>query len=151
MAFRELERALRSIFPFTRKGDIVVYDGTDAVGLPAGTDGYVLTADSAEAAGIKWAAASGGGGGGNSVTAVLDFGASFTDKAQTVVNGQAWVTAASEIVTQVKTPAGVDPDELRLLDFAPVISDIVVGTGFTVTLYSEPEARGAYDVMCVGV
>lgn len=92
-----------------------------------------------------------GGGSGNSVTTTLAFGASFTDKAQTVVTGQAWVTATSEIVAQVRTPTGVDPDEMRLLDFKPVISNLVVGTGFTVSLYSDAEAVGDYDVMCVAV
>jgi hypothetical protein len=92
-----------------------------------------------------------GGGSGNSVTTTLAFGASFTDKAQTVVTGQAWVTTNSEIIAQVLTPSGTDPDEMRLLDFKPVISDLVAATGFTVTLYSEPEAKGDYSVMCVGV
>jgi len=91
------------------------------------------------------------GGGGNSVTTTLAFGASFTDKAQTVVTGQAWVTSTSEISVTVKTPSGVDPDEMRLLDFKPVVSDLVAGTGFTVTLYSEPEAKGDYDIMCIGI
>lgn len=89
--------------------------------------------------------------GGNSVAVTCDFGASFTDKAQTVVTGQTWVTASSEITAQVLTPSGTDPDEIRLLDLRPVISDLVAGTGFTVTLYSEPEAKGSYTVMCIGV
>jgi hypothetical protein len=92
-----------------------------------------------------------GGGAGNGVIVACNFGASYTDKAQTVVTGQAWVTGTSKIVAQVSTPTGVDPDEIRLLDLVPVISNIVVGTGFTVTLFSEPEALGSYDVMCVGV
>lgn len=91
------------------------------------------------------------GGGGNSVTASLDFGASWNDKAQTVVTGQTWVTTNSEIIAQVLCPSGTDPDEIRLLELKPVISDLVAGTGFTVTLYSEPEAKGTYSVMCVGV
>lgn len=95
-------------------------------------------------------AISGGGGGGNSVTATVNFGASFTDKAQTVVAAP-WAIAGTEIVAHVMTPAGVDPDEMYLLDFKPVISDLNPGVGFTVTLYSEPEATGSYDVMCVGV
>lgn len=96
----------------------------------------------------------GGGGGGsgpNVVNVTLAFGASFTDKAQTVVTGQAWVGAGSTIAAQVLTPSGVDPDEMRLLDLKPSISDLVAGTGFTVTLYSEPEAKGNYTVMCMGV
>lgn len=93
----------------------------------------------------------GGGGGGNSVSVECVFGPAFTDKAQTVVTGQAWVTANSEIVAQVLTPSGTDPDEMYLLDLKPVISDKVAGVGFTVTLYSQPEAKGSYFAMCIGV
>ena len=44
------------------KGDLVVGSATnDAAILGVGTNNYVLTADSAEATGLKWAAAGGGG------------------------------------------------------------------------------------------
>lgn len=89
--------------------------------------------------------------GGNSVTQTVDFGSTFTDKAELVVTGQSWVTATSEIITQIKTPTGVDPDEMRLFEFDIVISDLVDGVGFTITVYSEPEATGTYDIMCIGI
>lgn len=45
------------------KGDLIVGDGVgDATILGVGTNGHVLTADSTQASGVKWAAASGGGG-----------------------------------------------------------------------------------------
>jgi len=45
------------------KGDLVVGSADNtAARIAVGTDGFVLTADSAEATGVKWAASSGGGG-----------------------------------------------------------------------------------------
>lgn len=117
--------------------------GTDATINAAGANAGVMSAaDKAKLDGITPAI---------SVTATCDFGALFTDKAKTVVTGQTWVTAGSEIVASVRTPASVDPDEMYLLDIKPVISDLVAGVGFTVTLYSQPEAKGSYDVMCIGI
>lgn len=42
---------------FATKGDLLSYTGSANVVVPAGTDGHVLVADSAQANGIKWAAA----------------------------------------------------------------------------------------------
>jgi hypothetical protein len=46
--------------PLTTKGDLYTYSTADAR-LGVGTNGQVLTADSAEATGLKWATAGGGG------------------------------------------------------------------------------------------
>lgn len=67
--------------PLTTKGDIFCYSTADDR-LPVGTDGHVLTADSTQAKGIKWAAAASAG-----TNALLD-GSTHTDTlAGTVVRG----------------------------------------------------------------
>lgn len=50
------------------KGDIIVHDGTDYQRLGVGSNNQVLTADSAQSEGIKWAAASSGTGEINYIT-----------------------------------------------------------------------------------
>lgn len=47
--------------PLTTKGDLFGYSTGDAR-IPVGADTYVLTADSTQALGVKWAAGGGGGG-----------------------------------------------------------------------------------------
>ena len=49
-----------SASPLTTKGDVYTYSTANAR-LAVGTNDYVLTADSAEATGLKWAAVTGGG------------------------------------------------------------------------------------------
>lgn len=53
--------AFDALSPTTTKGDLIVYNGTDNVRQAVGADNYVLTADSAQATGVKWAPASGSG------------------------------------------------------------------------------------------
>lgn len=47
--------------PTTTKGDIIAHDGSGNVRVAVGSNDQVLTADSAQAAGVKWAAAAAGG------------------------------------------------------------------------------------------
>ena len=52
--------AFDALAPTTSKGDLIAHNGTDNVRVSAGTNGYVLTADSSAAAGVAWAASGGG-------------------------------------------------------------------------------------------
>ncbi|ASD62624.1 tail fiber domain-containing protein [Bdellovibrio bacteriovorus] len=47
--------AFNALSPLTTKGDVLVRDATNNIRLPVGTNGQVLTADSAVTAGVKWA------------------------------------------------------------------------------------------------
>ncbi len=83
-----------------------------------------------------------------SVTATVDFGASFTHYATVAVTGQAWVTALSKIVAM---PSGGNPMENAILQFSPTVSDLVVGDGFTLSVYTPAKAKGTYTFSCLGV
>lgn len=43
-----------TLSPLTTKGDIVVFDSTNNVRLPVGTDGQMLFANSAQSTGLQW-------------------------------------------------------------------------------------------------
>lgn len=47
--------AFDALSPLTTKGDVIVHDGTNNIRVGVGTNGQVLTADSTQASGVKWA------------------------------------------------------------------------------------------------
>jgi hypothetical protein len=83
--------AFDALSPTTTKGDLIVSNGTDNVRLAVGTDAYVLTADSTQASGVKWAAASGGG----SALTVKDEGTTLSSAVTSIDFTGAGVTATN--------------------------------------------------------
>lgn len=51
--------AFNGLDPLTTKGDIIVHNGTNSVRLPVGTNGFVLSANSAQTEGVEWVASGG--------------------------------------------------------------------------------------------
>ena len=77
-----------TIDPTTTKGDLLVRGASALTRLPGGSDGQVLTWDSAQSLGVKWAAAPGGSGGG-----LGDHGSHVTKSATTQTFSNGVVTA----------------------------------------------------------
>ena len=89
--------------PLTTKGDLFGFDTADAR-IPVGTNGHILTADSTQSLGVKWAAPASGGGMTLLSTTTLS-GASTTISSinQTYVNLQIFITGMTN-ATSAATP-----------------------------------------------
>jgi hypothetical protein len=103
--------AYNALSPNTTKGDIEVFNGTNNVRLPVGTDTYVLTADSTVAEGVKWAASSGGG----SSLAIKDEGTTLTSAATSIDFTGVGVTATNTggAVTVAITSGGISTADIQ--------------------------------------
>ncbi len=59
--FNGASSTITLVSPLTAKGDIYTHNSTVGTKLAVGTDGFVLSADSASATGLKWIAAGSSG------------------------------------------------------------------------------------------
>lgn len=97
--------------PLTTKGDLYTYDTADAR-LPVGTDGQILSANSATGTGLEWIAAPSGGG----TIATQDEGVSVDPAATTLnfVGSGVTATDAGGNVTTVSIPSSFTNNEETL-------------------------------------
>jgi hypothetical protein len=104
------------------KGDLAVATGSDAAAkLAVGANGQVLTADSAQATGIKWAAAGGGGGGGElayaQITSLVTVSGTSEGAPTDVISSGAITYAATKIKIEFYAPATFQTGTLANLTF----------------------------------
>jgi hypothetical protein len=152
-------QAAALIIPVTTKGDLQGYS-TLAIRIPIGTDTWVLTADSAQAAGLKWAAPSGGG---TSVTTKGDLQGFSTLAARipvgvdgqvltadsTLALGLKWAASGTAPVSSVFTRTGAvvaasgDYTVAQVTGAAPLASPTFTGTVTIPAGQSIADIRGA--------
>ena len=96
--------------PLTTKGDLFTFSTVDAR-LGVGANGTVLTADSAEATGLKWATPAGGG-------KVLQVVAATYSTTQTTTSG----TYADSSLTATITPSSASSKVLVMVDTNGILS-----------------------------
>jgi hypothetical protein len=106
----------------TTKGDLITSDGTDNVRFAAGSNGYVLTADSTQASGLSWTAVSGTG----TVTSVAATVPSFLS-----VSGSPITAAGTLAITLATTPTNGQLLIGNGTGFA--YSTLTAGSGITIT------------------
>lgn len=125
--------AFDALSPLTTKGDLIVNDGTNDIRLAVGTDAFVLTADSTQASGIKWAAASGGSGSPVVVSAVNNSAQVLPAATVTVLTG--WTESvdsdsifnASTGVCTIPTGGGTFYFEADVTMTSPTSGDCAIG------------------------
>jgi hypothetical protein len=103
--------------PLTTKGDLFGFDTADAR-IPIGTNGHVLTADSTQSLGLKWAAPAGGG---KVLQVVQDVEtASFTTTSSSFVDTNLSVSI---------TPSSATSKVLVMLNCAQIATGTTVANG----------------------
>lgn len=127
--------------PLTTKGDLYTYSTVDAR-LPIGTNGYVLTADSAEATGMKWAAVSGTG----TVTSVSVVSANgFAGSVATATTTPA-ITLSTTITGLLKGNGTAISAAVSGTDYAPATSGTSILKGNGSGGFSNASAGTDYEV-----
>lgn len=122
--------------PLTTKGDLYTYD-TGNARLPVGTDGQVLTADSAQSTGIKWATSTAGDFSSNTATSVDGEVVLFSGtggKTGKRATGTGYAKLSSGVLSTQSTPLPVADTTISTQAIGASAIDWSTGSVFTKTL-----------------
>jgi hypothetical protein len=117
--------AMDALSPTTTKGDLLVDNGTNVIRVAVGTDTHVLTADSSEPSGVKWAAGGGGGGGAPTDAEYLVATSNGSLSAERVTTDTATITWDHTTGSQAK--ANVPDDAITFAKMQNIATDRLLG------------------------
>jgi hypothetical protein len=126
----------------TTKGDLLARSSSGWARLPVGADGQVLTADSAQALGVRWGTS--GAGQASNVGAIFDGGGaaiSGTPEVDIQVPAAGTITGWT-ILADVTGSATIDVRRTTYAGYPPTPSDSIVGSS-PPTLASGVKAQGS--------
>jgi hypothetical protein len=118
-----------AVSPLTTKGDLYGFGSSDAR-IPIGTNGHILTADSAETLGLKWAAPAGGG---SALTLIKR--STFTDVADTSTTFDSIFTSTYKayqvVIERLGSPVAPDREARMQLFYSGTLqtADYLGGVG----------------------
>lgn len=143
--------AFDALAPTTTKGDLIAHDGSDNLREAIGSNGHILTADSAQASGMKWAAAAGGG---DMSTATYD-AATIAEQLVGLTAGQTLTNKSIDADGNTLANVGLaelDADTAAMMDLfvgtfldSPAIT--VASDGSTITCTVEKSGTGDIRVV----
>ncbi|WP_373998202.1 tail fiber domain-containing protein [Bdellovibrio bacteriovorus] len=121
--------AFNALSPLTTKGDIVVNDGTNDIRLPVGTNGQVLSANSAQASGLQWVTPTNGTVTNVSGTAPISVSSGSTTPSISIADATTSAKGAVQVGAGIAVSAGtISADPANFPSAVPVSKG---GTGAT--------------------
>jgi len=135
--------------PLTTKGDVYGYSTEDAR-LAVGTNGQVLTADSSEATGLKWADAGGGASGASRMYTYAEEGVMTTGLKLAIPIAEVF-TAGSVVISSSELPTGSDIEiDVRKNGNTTTDSIFTSDTPISITT-SDSISNGLYKALKSGI
>ncbi len=92
----------------TAKGQLIAYNGTNAVSLAPGTNGQMLSADSTEVSGLKWINGGGGGEVNTGANVGTGIGKPFQSKVGTTLQFRSIAAGRNIVITNGATDITID-------------------------------------------